>query len=39
VIDLRNVYQPGEMIAAGFSYTSIGRPVPNFATGEERKIA
>jgi hypothetical protein len=26
MIDLRNVYDPREMIAAGFSYTSIGRP-------------
>ncbi|HKS89560.1 MAG TPA: hypothetical protein VJR70_08995, partial [Stellaceae bacterium] len=26
VIDLRNVYQPAEMLAAGLSYHSIGRP-------------
>jgi UDPglucose 6-dehydrogenase len=39
VIDLRNVYQPGEMIAAGFSYTSIGRPVTGFNAENERKIA
>ena len=26
MIDLRNVYQPHEMIAAGLSYVSIGRP-------------
>jgi UDPglucose 6-dehydrogenase len=26
VIDLRNVYQPSEMAAAGLSYISIGRP-------------
>jgi UDPglucose 6-dehydrogenase len=26
VIDLRNIYQPDAMIAAGFSYHSIGRP-------------
>jgi UDPglucose 6-dehydrogenase len=26
VIDLRNVYKPADMAAAGFSYTSIGRP-------------
>jgi UDPglucose 6-dehydrogenase len=25
-VDLRNVYDPAEMVAAGFSYTSIGRP-------------
>jgi UDPglucose 6-dehydrogenase len=39
VIDMRNVYQPGEMIAAGFSYTSIGRPVTSLNAGKERKIA
>jgi len=39
VIDMRNVYQPGEMIAAGFSYTSIGRPVTSLNAGSERKIA
>jgi UDPglucose 6-dehydrogenase len=27
VIDLRNIYKPEEMIAAGFVYHSIGRPV------------
>jgi UDPglucose 6-dehydrogenase len=32
VIDLRNVYDPAEMIAAGFRYTSIGQPVPNLRT-------
>jgi len=26
VIDLRNIYQPHEMKAAGLSYLSIGRP-------------
>ncbi len=26
VVDLRNIYEPDEMIAAGFSYTGIGRP-------------
>ena len=25
MIDLRNIYQPGEMAEAGFSYTSVGR--------------
>jgi UDPglucose 6-dehydrogenase len=39
VIDMRNVYQPGEMIAAGFSYTCIGRPLVNLSAGSERKIA
>lgn len=28
VVDLRNIYDPAEMIRAGFSYTSIGRPNP-----------
>jgi UDPglucose 6-dehydrogenase len=27
VIDLRNIYQPQEMLAAGFTYHSVGRPV------------
>jgi UDPglucose 6-dehydrogenase len=26
VVDLRNVYSPDEMVAAGFEYSSIGRP-------------
>ena len=26
VIDLRNIYQPAEMAAAGLGYISIGRP-------------
>jgi UDPglucose 6-dehydrogenase len=26
VIDLRNIYEPSDMAAAGFRYTSIGRP-------------
>ena len=28
MVDLRNVYEPAAMLAAGFSYSSIGRPVP-----------
>jgi len=28
VVDLRNVYSPADLAAAGFSYTSIGRPSP-----------
>lgn len=27
LIDLRNIYRPEEMIAAGFDYVSIGRPI------------
>jgi UDPglucose 6-dehydrogenase len=30
VIDLRNIYEPGEMAAAGLSYVSVGR-APHFA--------
>jgi UDPglucose 6-dehydrogenase len=26
MVDLRNIYEPDDMAAAGFSYTSIGRP-------------
>ena len=26
VIDLRNVYSPSEMVAAGFDYVGVGRP-------------
>ena len=26
MVDLRNIYRPGEAAAAGFAYTSIGRP-------------
>jgi len=26
MVDLRNIYNPAEMIAAGFNYTSVGRP-------------
>ena len=28
LIDLRNIYVSAEMVAAGFKYTSIGRPTP-----------
>jgi UDPglucose 6-dehydrogenase len=27
VVDLRNIYKPGEMAALGFAYHSVGRPV------------
>jgi len=40
VIDLRNIYEPGDMMAAGFSYSSIGRPVVHAApAAETRKSA
>lgn len=29
MVDLRNVYKPAEMAAAGFRYTSVGRPYPS----------
>lgn len=28
VVDLRNIYNPAEMVAAGFTYRSVGRPNP-----------
>jgi UDPglucose 6-dehydrogenase len=28
MIDLRNVYNPADMAAAGFTYSSVGRPAP-----------
>ncbi|KAA5604549.1 UDP-glucose/GDP-mannose dehydrogenase family protein [Roseospira marina] len=28
MVDLRNVYTPADMVAAGFTYSSIGRPAP-----------
>ncbi|MGK9165396.1 UDP-glucose/GDP-mannose dehydrogenase family protein [Inquilinus limosus] len=31
-VDLRNVYKPADMEAAGFRYHSIGRPVPGSAS-------
>jgi len=30
VVDLRNIYNPAEMAAAGFVYASIGRPPTAF---------
>jgi UDPglucose 6-dehydrogenase len=38
VIDLRNVYEPHEMVAAGLSYVSIGRP-PRSARPQLRALA
>ena len=34
IVDLRNIYNPGDMTAAGFIYHSIGRPS---AAGRERR--
>jgi UDPglucose 6-dehydrogenase len=28
IVDLRNIYPPADMVAAGFKYVGIGRPVP-----------
>jgi UDPglucose 6-dehydrogenase len=38
VIDLRNIYQPEEMTAAGLSYVSVGRP-PRIVRPELRVLA
>jgi UDPglucose 6-dehydrogenase len=38
VIDLRNIYQPQEMVAAGLSYVSIGRAAHN-ARSQLRALA
>ncbi|MGX9432344.1 MULTISPECIES: UDP-glucose dehydrogenase family protein [Bradyrhizobium] len=29
IIDLRNVYRPGDVVAHGFKYESVGRPTPS----------
>jgi UDPglucose 6-dehydrogenase len=34
VIDLRNMYQPGDMASRGFTYISIGRSLQSTAAGE-----
>jgi UDPglucose 6-dehydrogenase len=39
VVDLRNVYEPNDMVGAGFSYTSIGRPIPHSGVDRERQSA
>jgi UDPglucose 6-dehydrogenase len=39
MVDLRNVYEPRDMIAAGFSYSSIGRPAANSAYATEKADA
>ncbi len=35
VIDLRNIYAPAEMIAAGFRYSCVGRPVTAGRAGND----
>jgi UDPglucose 6-dehydrogenase len=35
VVDMRNVYVPSEMIAAGFHYASIGRPLTAGRAGDD----
>jgi UDPglucose 6-dehydrogenase len=39
VIDLRNIYQPAEMAAAGLCYISIGRPSRQMPQSELRALA
>jgi len=34
MIDLRNIYNPAEMVAAGFRYTSVGRPGKREGAGD-----
>ena len=38
VVDLRNVYRPGEMLRHGFAYTSVGRPRPPGAVASSGPI-
>jgi len=38
LIDLRNIYDPSEMIAAGFAYYSIGRPEDSDAVVTEAMV-
>jgi UDPglucose 6-dehydrogenase len=39
MVDLRNIYKPAEMAAAGFSYHSIGRPTARPAPADLRVAA
>ena len=32
IVDLRNIYEPRAMAAAGFQYVSVGRPAPETST-------
>jgi hypothetical protein len=34
IVDLRNIYEPGKMKAAGFEYISVGRPNARLAEVE-----
>src|SRR5216683_945521 len=39
VIDLRNIYKPADMAAAGFFYTSVGRISPELTPAQLRNLA
>jgi UDPglucose 6-dehydrogenase len=39
VIDLRNIYKPADMAAAGFFYTSVGRATPAASPAALRNLA
>jgi UDPglucose 6-dehydrogenase len=39
VVDLRNIYKPADMAAAGFDYFSIGRAAAKKSQTPQRKLA
>jgi UDPglucose 6-dehydrogenase len=39
IIDLRNIYKPADMAAAGFFYTSVGRATPTASPAALRNLA
>jgi UDPglucose 6-dehydrogenase len=39
IIDLRNIYKPADMAAAGFFYTSVGRATPAASPAALRNLA